>query len=46
MAELECTIEKEQLDILNISQKIKAINMKQENEKYTRELNKNKCLYK
>ena len=46
MAELACAKEKEQLDILNISQKIQGIKMNQENEKYTRESTKNECLYK
>ena len=46
MAELEYTIEKDKLDILDISQKIQAIKMNQEDEKYSREISKTECLYK
>ena len=45
MAELEYKIEKDQLDILNISQKIQVIKMNLEKEKYTKELTKKECLY-
>ena len=45
MAELEYKIEKDQLDILNISQKIQVIKMNLEKQKYTKELTKNEFLY-
>ena len=45
VSELEYKIEKDQLDILNISQKIQVIRMNQEKKKYTAELTKKECLY-
>ena len=45
MAELEYKIEKDQLDILNISQKIQVIKMNQEKEKYTKQLTRHECLH-
>ena len=45
MAELEYKIEKDQLDILNISQKIQVIKMNLEKQKYTKELTKKELLY-
>jgi hypothetical protein len=45
MAELEYKIEKDQLDILNISQKIQEIKMNVEREKYTKQLTKHECLH-
>ena len=45
VSELEYKIEKDQLDILNISQKIQMIKMNQEKKKYTEELTKHESLY-
>jgi hypothetical protein len=45
MAELEYKIEKDQLDILNISQKIQLIKMNLEKQKYTKELTKKEFIY-
>ena len=46
VSELEYKIEKDQLDILNISQKIQVIKMNKEKLKYTAELTKQESLYK
>ena len=46
MSELEYKIEADQLDILNISQKIQVIKMNTEKQKYTAELTKHESLYK
>ena len=46
VSELEYKIEKDQLDILNISQKIQMIKMNQEKKKYTEELTKHESLYR
>ena len=45
MAELEYKIEKDQLDILNISQKIQIIQMNVEKQKYTEQLTRKEFLY-
>ena len=45
MAELEYKIEKDQLDILKISQKIQVIKMNKEKQKYTEQLTRKECLY-
>ena len=44
-AELEYKIEKDQLDILNISHKIQVIRISLEKKKYIRELIRQECLY-
>ena len=40
VSELEYKVEKDQLDIMNISQKIQVIKMNTEKKKYTKELTK------
>ena len=46
LAELEYRIEKDQIDIINLSQKIQSLRMVNEKDGYLEEVGREECLYK
>ena len=46
LAELEYRIEKDQIDIINLSQKIQSLRTVNEKDCYLEEIGKDECLYK
>ena len=45
LAELEYRIEKDQIDIINLSQKIQSLRMVNEKDGYLEEVGREECLY-
>ena len=45
-AELEYRLEKDQIDIINLSQKIQSLRMVNEKDGYLEEVGREECLYK
>ena len=46
LAELEYRIEKDQIDIINLSQKIQSLRMANEKDSFVDDVGKEECLYK